>query len=221
MFAPFSISRLPRILFGAGQIGQLPGLVRQYGAKALLVTGVQSFRQSSRFDAFSQGLAEAGVVFESMTVSGEPSPEVVDEAVSHYYGKGIEVVVGIGGGSVLDAAKAIAGLLPHGNSVMDQKILPAHGAMAGCAITNTRRGKTPTIQCARHPHPAKSWHKPRHRQALLGSGATAKNRLPGPRQNNGVLTRRILAQQDRWRTPALSSTKGHFHHPPPCPIHAR
>jgi alcohol dehydrogenase len=44
---------------------------------------------------------------------------VVDAAVARFFGQGIEVVVGIGGGSVLDAAKAIAGLLPHGNSVMD------------------------------------------------------------------------------------------------------
>lgn len=117
--AAFSISRLPRILLGSGQIGQLPALVRQYGQKALVVTGERSFRQSPRWDALVKGLAEAGVAFESMTVSGEPSPEVVDEAVSRFLGLGIEVVVGIGGGSVIDAAKAIAGLLPHGNSVMD------------------------------------------------------------------------------------------------------
>jgi len=119
ILAPFSISRLPRILFGAGQIGQIPTLARQYGTKALLVTGERSFRQSPRWDVLVRGLAEAGVSFEAMTVSGEPSPAVVDAAVARFFGQGVEVVVGIGGGSVLDAAKAIAGLLPHGNSVMD------------------------------------------------------------------------------------------------------
>jgi alcohol dehydrogenase len=44
---------------------------------------------------------------------------LVDEAVARFRGQAIDVVVAIGGGSVLDAAKAIAGLLPHGNSVMD------------------------------------------------------------------------------------------------------
>ena len=119
VLAPFSISRLPRIVFGQGQIAQLPGLARQYGAKALLVTGARSFRQSPRWDRLAQGLAEAGVGFEAMVVSGEPSPEVVDEAVARFFGRGIEVVVGIGGCSVLDAAKAVAWLLPHGNSVID------------------------------------------------------------------------------------------------------
>jgi len=117
--APFSISRLPRILFGQGQIGQLPTLARQYGRKALLVTGARSFRQSPRWDSLAQGLAAAGVSFEAMVVSGEPSPEVVDEAVARFFGQGIEVVIGVGGGSVIDTAKAVAGLLPHGNSVMD------------------------------------------------------------------------------------------------------
>lgn len=43
----------------------------------------------------------------------------MDEAVRHWRNARIDAVVGIGGGSVLDAAKAVAGLLPHGNSVMD------------------------------------------------------------------------------------------------------
>lgn len=43
----------------------------------------------------------------------------MDDAVRTFRGSGIDVVIGVGGGSVLDAAKAIAGLLPHGNSVMD------------------------------------------------------------------------------------------------------
>jgi alcohol dehydrogenase len=54
-----------------------------------------------------------------MSVEGEPSPSMVDVAVGRFRRDSPEVVVGIGGGSVLDAAKAIAGLLPHGNSVMD------------------------------------------------------------------------------------------------------
>ena len=115
----FTISRLPAILFGHGQVKQLPALVRQFGQLALLVTGARSFRQSSHWDGLVNGLAEAGVAYQAMTVSGEPSPAVVDEAVAKFLGHRVQVVVGIGGGSVLDAAKAIAGLLPHGNSVMD------------------------------------------------------------------------------------------------------
>jgi alcohol dehydrogenase len=67
-----------------------------------------------------------------LTVSGEPSPSLVDQAVSQFRGEEVDVVIAIGGGSVLDAAKAIAGLLPHGNSVMDHlegvgKNIPYYG----------------------------------------------------------------------------------------------
>ncbi len=116
---PFEISRLPRIHFGAGTLARVPELVAALGRRALIVTGARSFRTTPRWPALTRALEEKGVAWLDTTVSGEPSPEVVDEAVARLRGEGIEVVVAIGGGSVLDAAKAISGLLPHGNSVMD------------------------------------------------------------------------------------------------------
>jgi alcohol dehydrogenase len=52
-------------------------------------------------------------------VPGEPSPALIDEVVARHRAQQIDCVVGIGGGSALDAAKAIAGLLKPGHSVMD------------------------------------------------------------------------------------------------------
>ena len=54
-----------------------------------------------------------------LAIPCEPSPQMVDEAVRALHSESIDVVIGIGGGSALDAAKAIAGLLRPGNSVMD------------------------------------------------------------------------------------------------------
>lgn len=118
-FAPFSIARLPRINFGNGRIRELPALAASYGQTVLLVTGKQSFCTSSHWPIFVQALEAKGLKWLHVTVSGEPSPDLVDDVVSQYRAHAINVVIGIGGGSVLDAAKAIAGLLPHGNSVMD------------------------------------------------------------------------------------------------------
>ncbi len=118
-FSPFSISRLPRISYGAGRLKEVPTLAASYGSTALVVTGKQSFCESPRWQTFIDSLKASGVQWRHFTVSGEPSPTLVDEAVSRFREEAIEVVIGIGGGSVLDAAKAIAGLLPHGNSVMD------------------------------------------------------------------------------------------------------
>ena len=119
MITPFSIARLPRIEFGTGGIKKLPGLIAQYGNRVLLVTGQRSFTDSPHWLALLAALEQAGVGWEQTRVSDEPSPQRVDEAVRQFQTARVNVVVGIGGGSVLDAAKAIAGLLPSGNSVMD------------------------------------------------------------------------------------------------------
>jgi alcohol dehydrogenase len=131
-FNSFSISRLPRILYGSGRINEVAALAADFGRNALLVTGKQSFCQSSRWLPFTHSLTEQGVNWQHVTISGEPSPTLVDAAVKDYCTKSIDVVIAIGGGSVLDAAKAIAGLLPSDRSVMDYlegvgKNLPYHG----------------------------------------------------------------------------------------------
>jgi alcohol dehydrogenase class IV len=119
MIQPFSIARLPRIEFGAGVISKLPGLIAQYGNRVLLITGQRSFPKSPHWSALLAELDKACIGWAQIRISDEPSPQGVDEAVRQFHGKDITGVIGIGGGSVLDAAKAIAGLLPSGDSVMD------------------------------------------------------------------------------------------------------
>jgi alcohol dehydrogenase class IV len=131
-FTPFSISRFPRICYGNGRINEVPALAATYGHTALLVTGKSSFCSTPRWQSFTQLLETKGMNWLHLTVSGEPSPMLVDQAVSQFRDESVDVVIAIGGGSVLDAAKAIAGLLPHGNSVMDYlegvgKNVPYHG----------------------------------------------------------------------------------------------
>jgi alcohol dehydrogenase class IV len=116
---PFSIARVPRIEFGAGSITQLPGLIAQYGKRVLLVTGQRSFSHSPHWSALLAALEQAGIDWAQARIIDEPSPQEVDAAVRQFHGQGFTAVAGIGGGSVLDAAKAIAGLLPSGDTVMD------------------------------------------------------------------------------------------------------
>jgi alcohol dehydrogenase class IV len=115
----FSLSRLPRIEFGPGTLTKLPGIARGYGTQALLVTGAGSLRNSPFWPVLTSGLEAQGVSWLHLAIPGEPSPQRVDEAVRALRAEPIDVVIGIGGGSALDAAKAIAGLLRPGNSVMD------------------------------------------------------------------------------------------------------
>jgi alcohol dehydrogenase class IV len=119
IIAPFSIARLPRILFGEGSVAEIPAQVAAFGKRVLIVTGAKSFRATAHWETLLQSLREQKISSETITIAGEPSPNLIDQIVQDYQDKNIEVVLGIGGGSVLDAAKAIAGLLPHRNSVMD------------------------------------------------------------------------------------------------------
>ena len=115
----FSLSRLPRIEFGAGALAKLPAIARSYGTHALLVTGAGSLKNSPFWPAVTGGLKAQAITWLHLAIPGEPSPQMVDEAVRALHSDSIDVVIGIGGGSALDAAKAIAGLLRPGNSVMD------------------------------------------------------------------------------------------------------
>ena len=115
----FEIAKLPAIAFGEGSLSRVPGILASYGRRLLLVRGARSFRGSRYWPPLAENLTALGTSWEEMEVSGEPSPALVDEAVSRFRGAGHDAVLGVGGGSVLDAAKAIAGLLPGGRSVMD------------------------------------------------------------------------------------------------------
>jgi alcohol dehydrogenase class IV len=115
----FNISRIPRILFGPGTVQQLPELAARYGKQALLVTGRNAIRDSLIWTELISGLETLGMTWLDVKVETEPSPHLVDETVARFKDCTIDVVIGIGGGSALDAAKAIAGLLRSGNSVMN------------------------------------------------------------------------------------------------------
>lgn len=117
--AAFVTARLPRILFGAGSIAKVPAEALAFGNRALIVTGERSFRAGPHWQPLLEGLARAGIAWQDLAIAGEPSPETIDAAVDRFRGEGITVVIGIGGGSTLDAAKAIAGLLPHRHSVLE------------------------------------------------------------------------------------------------------
>lgn len=118
-YSPFSIARLPRIEFGAGSLAKVADICATYGRHLLLITGSRSFEQSTHWDRFQRQLHDQGLHYRLIRVDGEPSPQFIDKCVRDYASEPVDVVLGIGGGSVLDAAKAIAGLIKVGHSVMD------------------------------------------------------------------------------------------------------
>lgn len=183
-FAEFTISTLPRIYFGEGQLDHLPALLAGYGKRILVVTGKSSFLDSPYWQSLQQGMMQAGLTHHGFSVSGEPSPGIVDAAVREFHNQGFEVVVGIGGGSVLDAAKAIAGLLPSGNSVLNYledvgQGLPYEGsALPFIAVPTTAgTGSEATKNAVLSEHGPDGYKKSFRHEALVAQVAVIDPRL--------------------------------------------
>jgi len=126
MNSPFSFASTPHIHFGAGVRFKLADILHTYGTKILLVTGGRSFDGSPLCGGLMQQLVS---IFEirRINVTGEPSPQLVDGAVTEHRAWAPDAVVAIGGGSAVDVAKAVAGLLPTGDSVMEYLEGVGHG----------------------------------------------------------------------------------------------
>ena len=89
----------------------LPGIVKGYGDDILLLTGSSSIHNAGHGEDIQNGLKDIGARIFHEIISHEPSPEIVDRIVSGYKSKAIKVVVAVGGGSVMDAGKAVSAML--------------------------------------------------------------------------------------------------------------
>jgi alcohol dehydrogenase class IV len=104
-----------RILFGRGTAAQATAAIGALGRRVFVVVGRDPTRQAPRLAA----LREAGLEVEVFSVAGEPTIDIVRQGVGLARHHEAEVVVGWGGGSALDAAKAIALLCRHAGDVLD------------------------------------------------------------------------------------------------------
>jgi alcohol dehydrogenase class IV len=111
----FEFATATRIIFGAGTIGQAGPLAKEFGRHALVVTGRDSTRPRRLLDA----LRGADVRAVPFAVDGEPDLEVVRQGVVLARRESCDLVIGFGGGSALDAGKAIAAMLTNDGDVLD------------------------------------------------------------------------------------------------------
>ena len=119
MVTDFEFSRIPRLVFGAGKISLLVNITQQFGNNCLLITGKSSLESSGILKTLKQQFESAAVACSIISVSGEPTPELIDNAVLYHRDKQISVVIAVGGGSVIDTGKAISAMLLKKSSVLD------------------------------------------------------------------------------------------------------
>ncbi|MFN8256106.1 MAG: iron-containing alcohol dehydrogenase [Bacteroidales bacterium] len=115
MNSSFQLARIPRIYFGKGKIQLLGGEMAKFGKKALVLTSKKSFK-SQEIKAI---IEKNGIQADFAEIENEPSPAQIDSICSEFRTKEIQVVAGIGGGSVMDAGKAISAMLTMEGSVKD------------------------------------------------------------------------------------------------------
>ena len=113
----FDFYRTPRLVFGPGRVKELGQIAASYGSKVLVVTGGDSLDRTGNWKKCEESLKRASVRFRRYRFSGEPSPDIVDSAVKEFTPLPVDAVVAVGGGSVMDCAKAVAALLPLGEPV--------------------------------------------------------------------------------------------------------
>ena len=115
MIAPFQLLLPGRILFGRGEAAKTAGLAAGFGRRVLLVHG----RDAARAAWLLADLNRAGCGVHALICAKEPDLPMLEAALAKARVFAPDVVIGLGGGAVLDLAKALAGLIPATGKVLD------------------------------------------------------------------------------------------------------
>jgi alcohol dehydrogenase class IV len=111
----FEFATATRILFGAGTVREVGARAKEFGHRALVVTG----RNTQRAEPLLAALRQDGVTGLTFSVFGEPEIETIEQGIKQARHQRCEMVIGFGGGSALDAGKAIAAMLTNGGELFD------------------------------------------------------------------------------------------------------
>lgn len=111
----FEFATATRIIFGPGTLAEAAPRAGEMGKRACVVTG----RTPERATPLLEQLQKQGVNFVTFPVAGEPTTSLVLTGVEEARQSECDLVIGIGGGSVIDAGKVIAALLTNGGEPLD------------------------------------------------------------------------------------------------------
>jgi alcohol dehydrogenase class IV len=111
----FEFATANRVIFGAGAAREAGRLSRELGQRALVVTG----RDASRSQFLLDSLRQSEVLAVTFAVSGEPDLEIVRQGAARAVEVDCDLVISVGGGSVLDSGKAMAAMLTNPGDLLD------------------------------------------------------------------------------------------------------
>lgn len=112
--------RMPTtVLFGSGKINMLPKALERFGKRILFLTGQASLLSSGKYEMITDMMKDNGLTYKNIKIVCEPTVEMIDGLCSELDPKDYDVIVAVGGGSVIDAAKALRVMLFEQGSVVD------------------------------------------------------------------------------------------------------
>ena len=116
---PFAFRTARQILFGPGESRRAAEIAAGLGRRILLVTGARSLERSGCLAGISAALSDRGAAVVHWVVPTEPDVALVDAGAAASRDAGCDAVLAVGGGSVIDAGKAIAALATNPGSALD------------------------------------------------------------------------------------------------------
>lgn len=111
----FEFATATRIVFGAGTLPEAVKAAQGMGRRVFLVTG----SRLGRAEGLAAQLRQGGLEVVLAQAVGEPTTDSVQALTTQAKAEHCEVVIGLGGGSVIDAAKAVSGLLTNDGDLFD------------------------------------------------------------------------------------------------------
>ena len=145
----FNVGRVPPVTFGAGRIRKVPKIVKGLGGGPVLVIADAILAQLGVTETLAEDLTAENLSFDvAAEVSGEPKQALVDALCVRARDLGAEIVIGLGGGAAMDAAKLVAAIARSGQPAEDFALaarpLPANGIPAIAIPTTAGTGSEVT-----------------------------------------------------------------------------
>jgi alcohol dehydrogenase class IV len=149
MLQTFNMGRTPPVTFGAGRVRKLPDLVAQLGGGPVLIVADAALAELGVTDRVTTALSAKGIAWDlAAEIAGEPKDPMVDALTARARDLGAGVVIALGGGAAMDAAKLVAAIARSGAPALDFALsaspLPQDGIPAIAVPTTAGTGSEVT-----------------------------------------------------------------------------
>ncbi|UCE13531.1 MAG: iron-containing alcohol dehydrogenase, partial [Candidatus Heimdallarchaeota archaeon] len=125
----FAFLPTPHIFFGSKQFHRIGALVKEFGSRLFVVASGSALNSPETREILTVSISKEDLEFDTYLIKGEPTIEIIDSGVQKAKESKAEVIIGLGGGSAVDACKAIAGLFTNGGSARDYMEVIGKGAV--------------------------------------------------------------------------------------------